>query len=286
MKISVQSARVTYVVALLLVWGAIGMIENKHRNPGKRATEVIERDVRDLPSFSETCGKVKLLLTGAGEKGDFAPIESYLVDINKAEPHYHEETTEFYYVISGSGRLEVKDKDGSHRRSFALSPGTGAVIPPNLYHQGIEGRQGMKAIVTCLPKRLVHYSGAAQAYSMKTNGAASSNVPSEMQVKQVDTERQIPKSPKAKFYFVLNGRGVLLVDGKSVDLRPGKSIYVPSGKDQTFRPNPNAPLKFLTVSMDSMNPTLGIMPSAYSQGDIHLESGGVGGIKDTSLSKK
>jgi mannose-6-phosphate isomerase-like protein (cupin superfamily) len=280
-------ARVGYVIAFLLVWGSVWVIhKNPHRLPQKRANAIIVRDAKLLPVFPETCGKLQVLLSGAGKKGDFAPAESYLVDIEKADPHYHERTTEFYYVLSGSGRLNLKDRDGGHFRSLPLSPGMAAVIPPNTFHQGVEGKKGMKVIVTCMPKELAEYAGIAKTYSLRAGKTSDNKIPSVMKVNVFARSHKIEASSESTFYYVLEGSGSLKVDDRSFGLEEGRSLFIPAGNASAFQPKPSHPLKVLVISMKSTEPTLGIMPSSYSKGDIHLEGGGVGGIKGKEITKK
>src|SRR2546423_11810732 len=58
--------------------------------------------------------------------------------------HYHRATEEIYFVLKGSGELEV---DGERRR---VRPGDAALIPPGAWHSlGIDGSCGLRILCCC-----------------------------------------------------------------------------------------------------------------------------------------
>lgn len=84
--------------------------------------------VRHLPEITEersTCGFRKRLITADDE----TPLSASYVAISDATPHYHKNTTEFYYVLEGEGTLEL---DGE---SVPVSAGSAVLIRPNVRHR-------------------------------------------------------------------------------------------------------------------------------------------------------
>jgi mannose-6-phosphate isomerase-like protein (cupin superfamily) len=62
------------------------------------------------------------------------------------ERHYHRETEEIYYVVEGSGEMEV---DGERAR---LSPGDAVLIPPRAWHQiQADGPGELRFLCCCAP---------------------------------------------------------------------------------------------------------------------------------------
>ena len=55
--------------------------------------------------------------------------EATLEPRQATDRHYHREAEEIYYVVAGTGELEV---DGERRR---VEPGDAALIPPGAWHQ-------------------------------------------------------------------------------------------------------------------------------------------------------
>ena len=59
--------------------------------------------------------------------------------------HYHAETEEIYYVVEGSGEMEL---DGDRR---VLSPGDAVLIPPGAWHQIHAGDGRLRFLCCCAP---------------------------------------------------------------------------------------------------------------------------------------
>lgn len=56
----------------------------------------------------------------------------HLVEIKKdSETHYHEKTTEIYYVLEGEGHMELDEE------SHPLSPGVAVLIQPGCRHRAV-----------------------------------------------------------------------------------------------------------------------------------------------------
>jgi mannose-6-phosphate isomerase-like protein (cupin superfamily) len=59
--------------------------------------------------------------------------------------HYHRESEEIYFVLSGSGEMEV---DGDRR---AVGPGDAILIPPGAWHQITTGDDPIRFLCVCAP---------------------------------------------------------------------------------------------------------------------------------------
>ncbi len=58
--------------------------------------------------------------------------------------HYHRESEEFYYLLSGRGRMEI---DGEERE---VCPGDAILIPPGAWHQ-ITAEEELVFLCCCAP---------------------------------------------------------------------------------------------------------------------------------------
>jgi quercetin dioxygenase-like cupin family protein len=61
------------------------------------------------------------------------------------ERHYHADAEEIYYVVEGSGEMEL---DGERR---TLTVGDAALIPPGARHQITAGTDGCRFLCCCAP---------------------------------------------------------------------------------------------------------------------------------------
>ena len=61
------------------------------------------------------------------------------------ERHYHAETEENYYLVEGSGEMEL---DGDRR---PVSPGDAILIPPGAWHELRAGTDGVRLLCCCVP---------------------------------------------------------------------------------------------------------------------------------------
>jgi mannose-6-phosphate isomerase-like protein (cupin superfamily) len=84
--------------------------------------EAIVRRVEEIEPVPCPCGESRRLVT----RSDGTPASLHVTHILNGSAHYHKETTEFYYVLSGSGAVEL-DGDNTDVR-----PGTAVVIPPGV----------------------------------------------------------------------------------------------------------------------------------------------------------
>jgi len=89
--------------------------------------EVIVRRVEEIEPVPCPCGESRRLVT----RSDGTPASLHVTHILNGSAHYHKETTEFYYVLSGSGAVELDGEETDVR------PGTAVVIPPGVTHKGL-----------------------------------------------------------------------------------------------------------------------------------------------------
>ena len=73
------------------------------------------------------CGKSTRILTRADGQRD---VNLHVTHILDSRRHYHKNCTEVYYILEGSGTMEL---DGE---SVALTPGTVVYIPAGTRHRG------------------------------------------------------------------------------------------------------------------------------------------------------
>jgi len=83
------------------------------------------RRAAECPTDVSICGTRQRLITSAD-----TPLSSFSrVQISDAQAHYHNHTTEFYYVLEGTGFIQL---DGE---TIALSQGDMVMIPPGVRHR-------------------------------------------------------------------------------------------------------------------------------------------------------
>lgn len=63
----------------------------------------LKRSPSDVELEWDICGSRRRLITGA----DGSPASIHVTTMSGARPHFHRTTTEYYYVLEGSGRLMV-----------------------------------------------------------------------------------------------------------------------------------------------------------------------------------
>ncbi len=75
-----------------------------------------------------SCGETRRAFTEA----DNSTASFHIVEVSsKSRPHYHQKTTEIYYVLEGEGVLEL-DED-----RIELKPGTAVLIEPGCVHRAV-----------------------------------------------------------------------------------------------------------------------------------------------------
>lgn len=85
-------------------------------------------DLSALPALSCPCGETRRAFTDDEDR----VASMHLVEIHDAaQLHYHKRMTEFYYILQGTGELEL---DGTRH---AVSPGMAIMIKPGCRHRAI-----------------------------------------------------------------------------------------------------------------------------------------------------
>lgn len=100
--------------------------------------DYIARRSSEVEAVRCPCGSSKRLIT----RRDGAPVNIHITHIVSARKHYHENCTEFYYILEGWGRLEVEDD------VIEVEPGLVVMIEKGTVHRG-EG--DFKALIIGVP---------------------------------------------------------------------------------------------------------------------------------------
>ena len=100
--------------------------------------EAVVRTLEEVAPVACPCGESRRLLT----RRDGTAASLHVTRISKARAHLHRRTTEYYYVLSGSGAMEL---DGEKVR---VKPGTAVAIPPGVAHRGAGE---FETVVFCVP---------------------------------------------------------------------------------------------------------------------------------------
>jgi mannose-6-phosphate isomerase-like protein (cupin superfamily) len=98
------------------------------------------RRTADAPTVPCPCGDSTRVLTAA----DGAPLSLHITSIRDAQRHYHRETTEVYYILSGTGKMELGGD------WVDLEPGTVLWIEPGTRHR-LVSESGVTTLVVALP---------------------------------------------------------------------------------------------------------------------------------------
>src|SRR5262245_39359813 len=109
---------------------------------GKRmkiSTPPVRREISEVTPWTETCGLIRPLI----EEKDQAAGEVHHLEITDAKLHYHERTDEFYYVLSGQGRMTLDDTE------IELHEGVVVYVPRGTKHRAWGD---LKVLVVCIPR--------------------------------------------------------------------------------------------------------------------------------------
>lgn len=98
------------------------------------------RKLADSPRVPCPCGVSTRQLTAA----DGAPCSLHVTAICNSTQHYHRQTTEVYYILEGTGKIELNGD------WHDLAPGTVIWIEPGTRHR-VVSEAGLKTIVFSLP---------------------------------------------------------------------------------------------------------------------------------------
>jgi len=89
------------------------------------SASTLVRRLEDLPEDRSICGFRKQMIA----REDGAPNSFSYLRISDATPHYHKKTTEFYYVLEGTGILELDGEEVELRKDTVV------MIPPGVRHR-------------------------------------------------------------------------------------------------------------------------------------------------------
>ena len=104
---------------------------------------IIRRELSDVTPWTETCGLIRPLI----EEADLAAGEVHHLEITDAKLHYHARTDEFYYVLSGQGRMQLDEQQ------IELHEGTVVYVPRGVKHRAWGN---LKVLVVCIPRGVLH----------------------------------------------------------------------------------------------------------------------------------
>jgi mannose-6-phosphate isomerase-like protein (cupin superfamily) len=104
------------------------------------ATGYLVRHQTEAPTVPCPCGESTRILRGA----DGAPCSLHVTAIRDSVRHYHRETTEVYYILEGTGKMELNGD------WVPLEPGVTIWIEPGTRHR-LVSEPGVKTIVFSIP---------------------------------------------------------------------------------------------------------------------------------------
>ena len=202
--------------------------------------EPICRSVRDVEPVACPCGHSRRILAAA----DDVAVGFHVTELCDAAAHFHERTTEVYYVLEGAGRLVVS---GS---AWEVRPGSVAYLPTGCVHRG-EGR--LTAAIAVLPpfdpadeftvpERLPRPCHAPIVRHVDDTEPARSACGSSrrvltrhdgvalgLHVVHITAAERHYHVRTTEVYHILAGAGTLAVGRERFELSPGVTIYVPAG---------------------------------------------------------
>jgi mannose-6-phosphate isomerase-like protein (cupin superfamily) len=100
----------------------------------------VVRRQADAATVPCPCGMSTRILTAA----DGRPCSLHVTSIRDSARHYHRETAEVYYILEGTGKIELNGE------WFDVQPGTVIHIEPGTRHR-VVSEQGLKTIVVAIP---------------------------------------------------------------------------------------------------------------------------------------
>ena len=98
------------------------------------------RRLAEAPTVPCPCGESTRPLTAA----DGGPCSLHVTSITDSARHFHRDTSEVYYILEGTGKIELNG------RWFDLEPGTVVHIEPGTRHR-VVSPGGLRTIVVAVP---------------------------------------------------------------------------------------------------------------------------------------
>lgn len=202
--------------------------------------EPMYRHLSEVERVACPCGWSRRLLTTADE----VVMGLHVTELHDAQAHFHERTTEIYYVLEGEGRLVIS---GSAWDAFS---GTVSYIPPGCVHRA-EG--DLTAVIAVLPpydpsdelrpserlprpchKPIVRHvddvtplrSACGESRRVLTRDDAAAMG---LHVVRINKAERHYHARTTEIYYVIDGGGTLQVGDEQFELTPGCVVYVPAG---------------------------------------------------------
>lgn len=108
-------------------------------NPPPAAQTVLRRGLEEVQPWQETCGQIRPLI----DEKDHAAAEVHHLEITNAKLHYHQRTDEIYYVLEGTGRMQLDDQEIDLRKDVTV------YVPRGVKHRAWGN---LKVLVVCIPR--------------------------------------------------------------------------------------------------------------------------------------
>ena len=96
------------------------------------------RHLRDATVVPCPCGTSRRVFT----REDTPVANLHVTEITDSQKHYHKRATEYYYVLEGSGKMELNDD------VIDLEPGLAIIIEPGTAHRAYGE---IKALIVVIP---------------------------------------------------------------------------------------------------------------------------------------
>lgn len=98
------------------------------------------RRAADVPPVQCPCGQSTRVVTAADGLG----CSFHVTEIRDSVRHYHRKSAEVYYILSGTGRIELDDE------TVSVEPGMVVTINPGTRHR-LVSPGGVRTIVVAVP---------------------------------------------------------------------------------------------------------------------------------------
>ncbi|MCZ2340846.1 MAG: cupin domain-containing protein [Bacteroidales bacterium] len=98
------------------------------------------RHQADAPTVPCPCGESTRILSGT----DGSPCSFHVTSIRDSVRHYHKQSAEVYYILTGSGKMEL---DGDW---VDVEPRTLVYIPAGVRHR-LVSEEGVQTVVVAIP---------------------------------------------------------------------------------------------------------------------------------------
>ncbi len=108
--------------------------------PSSTRPGYVVRRQAEAPAVPCPCGSSTRILTSQ----DGGPCSFHVTTIFDATRHYHRETTEVYYILTGTGKMEL---DGEW---IDVEPGTVVLIEAGTRHR-VVSTGGLQTVVVAMP---------------------------------------------------------------------------------------------------------------------------------------